>query len=92
MLGVLFYIYIFTFEIVTIINVYVLLQVLKQMKIQNGQKQTTTNKRVHSTIKTSNYSNPYGNRAYDIYKDKKTGLYEPQKPHQGIELKNKKED
>lgn len=58
-------------------------------KEQHKENQQT--KRIHSKIKTSNYNNSFGNRnSYDIYKNK-DGLYEPQKPHQGIELKKKEE-
>ena len=56
-------------------------------KTQKAQKTT----RVHSKIKTSNYNSSYGARAYDIYKNK-DGLYEPQRPRQGIELNAKKEE
>ena len=47
--------------------------------------------RRHTSVKTSNYNNSYNTRGYDRYKNK-DGLYEPQKPHQGIELKAKKEE
>lgn len=49
-------------------------------------------KRKHVKIQSPNYTNSFNNRSYDIYKNEKTGLYEPQKPHQGIELKTQKED
>lgn len=48
--------------------------------------------RKHATIKTSNYNSSFNARGYDQFKNEKTGLYEPQKPHQGIELKPKKEE
>lgn len=48
--------------------------------------------RKHNKIKASNYNNSFNTRGYDIYKNEKTGLYEPQKPHQGIELKKQKEE
>ncbi len=92
MIDILFVLYVLVFDIVTILNIYVLIQVLKQLKIQNKQTLVTNNKRIHSKIKTPDYTNSFGNRAYDIYKDKKTGLYEPQKPHRGIELKKQKEE
>lgn len=59
--------------------------------LREEKKQDMQIKRVHTAVKTSNYNNSYGNRAYDIYKNK-NGLYEPQKPHQGVELKEKKEE
>ena len=80
------------FDVVLIINTYIIFYIFKELK--KTKKDITTPKpvRKHSTIKTSNYNNSFNTRGYDQFKDKKTGLYEPQKPHQGIELKSKKED
>lgn len=63
----------------------------KQIRKLQEKEITKPKKRQHNNVKTSNYDNSYGNRGYSIYKNK-NGLYEPQKPHQGIELKAKKED
>lgn len=59
--------------------------------IQETIPKNTQSRRKHTAIKTSNYNDSY-NQRYDIYKNEKTGLYEPQKPHRGIELKKPKEE
>jgi hypothetical protein len=62
-------------------------------KQDEEQKEKGTRKiRRHTMIKTSNYNNSYSKRGFEQFKNEKTGLYEPQKPHQGIELKKQKED
>jgi len=70
---------------VTAINTIFLMYLYKNKKEQKNEN-LVKNKRIHTSIKTSNYDNSYGNRGYDMYKNK-NGLYEPQKPHKGIELK-----
>lgn len=75
-------------EITMIIVYYLLIQ--KNKNELSGKKDNQKAKmRQHTIVKTSNYDNSYGNRGYSIYKNK-NGLYEPQTPHKGIDLK--KED
>lgn len=91
MLDVLIIIYMLIFDVITIVNIYMLVYMFKKLNKDENKETTPTNKkRVHTSIKTSDYNSSYGNRGYDIYKNK-DGLYEPQKPHNGIELKNKEE-
>lgn len=81
-------------ELTLVLNELTLLLVFREKKMIRKMQQEASTKskmRPHKTIKISNYDNSYGNRGYSIYKNK-NGLYEPQKPHQGIELKAKKED
>lgn len=91
MKDILILIYFIIFYIISIANMLVIIYVFKQLKKQNEQSSATKNKRIHTKIKTSNYNNSFGNRAYDKYKNR-DGLYEPQKPHPGIELKTQKEE
>lgn len=69
-----------------------LLEMIHKAIQEEQPKVITRTPRKHPTVKTSNYDNSYNNRGYEQFKDKKTGLYEPQKPHKGIELKKQKED
>ena len=91
-LNILNIIFLIIFNIVTITNIIMLLYMYKQLnnQIETDKKKKTTRK--HATIKTSNYNSSFNTRGYDQFKNEKTGLYEPQKPHQGIELKPKKEE
>lgn len=73
------------------ISLYFILKVLNLIK-KNNTENSHKKIRTHAKIKTSNYDNSFGKRGYDQFKNEKTGLYEPQKPHQGIELKKQKED
>lgn len=81
-------------EIVMVILTLILINLIYKLKelVKKSQAEHKTKTRKHTTIKTSNYNNAYNRRGYDQFKNKKTGLYEPQKPHQGIELKPKKEE
>jgi hypothetical protein len=65
---------------------------LKQPIVEQNIEPVKRKERKHVKIQSPNYTNSFNNRSYDIYKNEKTGLYEPQKPHQGIELKTQKED
>lgn len=82
------------FEVITAIILFcILVEQIKTIKHLVETKEPITPKtRKHTAIKTSNYNNSFNKRAYDLFKNEKTGLYEPQKPHNGIELKSKKED
>ena len=78
-------------EITLAIAIWFIFKTINLIKKEN--KETTPKKiRTHAKIKTSNYDNSFGKRGYEQFKNEKTGLYEPQKPHQGIELKKQKED
>lgn len=82
------YILIILFNAIIIFLLYRILDTLNKNEKQNGNN--VVNKRKHATVKTSNYSNSYTNRGYDIYKNE-NGLYEPQRPSRGIVLKQKEE-
>lgn len=87
---VILFTYLLIFPSIWTVLLYRILVKLEEMK-EAKQKEENKVQRVHTKVKTSNYSNSFGNRSsYDIYKNK-SGLYEPQKPHQGIELKKKEE-
>lgn len=48
--------------------------------------------RKHPTIEKNDYNNVFnGKKAYDIYKNKATGLYEPQTPSKGVKIEKKEE-
>ena len=81
-----------TFDVMTIANIITIMYFVKRFeKIEQEQMKVAKATRRHTSVKTSNYNNSYNTRGYDRYKNK-DGLYEPQKPHQGIELKAKKEE
>lgn len=92
-MNILLIVYLITFDIITIANICTLLYIFKSLKNQNElkRKKVTSQIRKHPTIKATNYDNSYNTRGYEQFKDRKTGLYEPQKPHGGIELKKQKE-
>ena len=90
MFYILLFLHMLVFPAIIISILYKILHKLDELKKEN--KETKPTKRPHTTIKTSNYKNSFNTRGYDQFKNEKTGLYEPQKPHQGIELKSKKED
>lgn len=86
-------VYLVLFDVITVINIITIFYVFKELrKTTQNNKIASKKVRKHATIKTSNYNNSFNTRGYDQFKNEKTGLYEPQKPHQGIELKSKKED
>lgn len=92
-MNILFIIYLAIFDVMTIANIITILYFVK--KIEKKEEEQKTSKKVtrrHTVVKTSNYNNSYNTRGYNQFKDKKTGLYEPQRPHKGIELKKQKED
>ena len=82
------------FNIATIADIITLIYIAKLLK-EDRKKEAKGNSKVKNRrkaiVKTSNYNNSFNTRGYDRYKNK-DGLYEPQKPHQGIELKAKKEE
>jgi len=81
-----------TFDVMTIANIITIMYFVKRFeKREQEQMKVAKATRRHTSVKTSNYNNSYNTRGYDRYKNK-DGLYEPQKPHQGIELKAKKEE
>lgn len=81
-----------TFVVMTIANIITIMYFVKRFeKREQEQMKVAKATRRHTSVKTSNYNNSYNTRGYDRYKNK-DGLYEPQKPHQGIELKAKKEE
>jgi uncharacterized ion transporter superfamily protein YfcC len=81
-----------TFVVMTIANIITIMYFVKKIeKREQEQMKVAKATRRHTSVKTSNYNNSYNTRGYDRYKNK-DGLYEPQKPHQGIELKAKKEE
>lgn len=90
MLYALLFVYMLFFSAVLIAVLYRILYKLDDLK--NIKQETKTRARKHATIKTSNYNNSFNRRGYDQFKNEKTGLYEPQRPHKGIELKANKED
>lgn len=90
MVYALLFVYMIFFPAILTAVLYRILHKLDELKKEN--KETKPTKRPHTAIKTSNYKNSFNTRGYDQFKNEKTGLYEPQKPHQGIELKSKKED
>lgn len=90
MVYALLFVYMLFFPAVLTAVLYRILHKLDELKETKQEVKTKTRK--HSTIKTSNYSNSFNRRGYEQFKNEKTGLYEPQKPHKGIELKAKKED
>ncbi len=92
--GKLLIMYLIIFEIVIVMNIIVFLYILRALnKINDNQKIASAKPtRRHTSVKTSNYNNSFNRRGYDQFKNEKTGLYEPQKPHQGIELKTNKEE
>ncbi|MBR0428233.1 MAG: hypothetical protein IJK18_08570 [Clostridia bacterium] len=92
MKDVLLIIYLAIFDVMTIANIITILYFVKRFeKKEQEQMKVAKATRRHTSVKTSNYNNSYNTRGYDRYKNK-DGLYEPQKPHQGIELKAKKEE
>lgn len=92
MKDVLLIIYLAIFDVMTIANIITILYFVKRFeKKEQEQMKAAKATRRHTSVKTSNYNNSYNTRGYDRYKNK-DGLYEPQKPHQGIELKAKKEE
>ena len=92
MKDVLLIIYLAIFDVMTIANIITILYFVKRFeKKELEQMKVAKATRRHTSVKTSNYNNSYNTRGYDRYKNK-DGLYEPQKPHQGIELKAKKEE
>ncbi len=92
MKDVLLIIYLAIFDVMTLANIIMILYFVKKIeKKEAEQKKVAKATRRHTSVKTSNYNNSYNTRGYDRYKNK-DGLYEPQKPHQGIEIKAKKED
>ena len=78
-------------ELTLLVAIYFVFKILKLEKEESNEA-NAKKFRTHAKIKTSNYDNSFGKRGYDQFKNEKTGLYEPQKPHQGIELKKQKED
>lgn len=92
MKDVLLIIYLAIFDVMTIANIITIMYFVKRFeKREQEQMKVAKATRRHTSVKTSNYNNSYNTRGYDRYKNK-DGLYEPQKPHQGIELKAKKEE
>ena len=80
------------FDVMTVANIITIIYFIKRFeKREQEQMKVAKATRRHTSVKTSNYNNSYNTRGYDRYKNK-DGLYEPQKPHQGIELKAKKEE
>lgn len=78
-------------EITILIAIACIMYVMYLLKTnEKSKEEKKTKKRTHIAIKTSNYDNSFGKRGYELYKNQ-NGLYEPQKPSKGIELK-KKED
>ncbi len=91
-MNILFIIYLAIFDVMTIANIITIMYFVKKIeKREQEQMKVAKATRRHTSVKTSNYNNSYNTRGYDRYKNK-DGLYEPQKPHQGIELKAKKEE
>lgn len=88
----LIFIWLLLCEITGLIGLYFVLRVKNILEEEEERKNRKDKKRKHTKIQSSNYDNSFNSRSYDIYKNEKTGLYEPQKPHKGIELKSKKED
>ena len=89
MKDVLLIIYLAIFDVMTIANIITIMYFVKRFeKREQEQMKVAKSTRRHTSVKTSNYNNSYNTRGYDKYKNK-DGLYEPQKPHQGIELKAK---
>lgn len=89
MKDVLLIIYLAIFDVMTIANIITIMYFVKRFeKREQEQMKVAKTTRRHTSVKTSNYNNSYNTRGYDKYKNK-DGLYEPQKPHQGIELKAK---
>lgn len=92
MKDVLLIIYLAIFDVMTVANIITILYFVKKIeRNEKEQKATVRTTRRHPSVRTSNYNSSYNTRGYDRYKNK-DGLYEPQKPHQGIELKAKKEE
>lgn len=83
--------YLAIFDIAICLNMFMLLYMFKKLSKDNKKNSNPKPVRKHATIKTSNYNNSFGNRGYDQFKNK-NGLYEPQTPKKGIELKVKKEE
>ena len=82
----------FIMEVSILILLTVVIYMLKDIKNKIKTKKQTQSKRVHKAIKKSDYDNAFGGRntGYELYKNE-NGLYEPQKPSKGIELKKKEE-
>lgn len=60
-------------------------------RVQDKTQDKAQDNRTHNNIKPSNYESVFNTRAsYDEYKGR-NGLYEPQKPKRGIELKQKED-
>lgn len=91
--NIIFIIYLAIFDVMTLVNIATVIFVVKKLELKEKREKSINNKaRKHVAIKTSNYNSAFNRRGYDQFKNEKTGLYEPQKPHQGIELKAKKEE
>ncbi len=91
-MNVLLIIYLAIFDVITIANIITIFYFVRKIeRNEKEQKNVVKKARRHPSVKTSNYNSSYNTRGYDRYKNK-DGLYEPQKPHQGIELKAKKEE
>lgn len=84
MIYILIFIYMFLIPI-TIIGL--LLKIITMLEKKTTEVVETKIKRIHPTIRKTDYQNNFnGKTAYEIYKNKQ-GLYEPITPSKGIELR-----
>lgn len=85
MLYLIMFVYMLLLPTVMIALLYRIMDKIEELN--KNKNQETKQIRKHPTIEKSNYENAFGGRkAYEIYQNK-SGLYEPQRPSKGIELK-----
>lgn len=84
MIYILIIFYMFAYPVAIIALLWEILKAIEKVSIE--KQENIKSKRVHPTVKNSNYNNFNGKTAYELYKNE-NGLYEPIKPSRGIELK-----
>ena len=73
------------------IEIKTLIEIKEKLEVKEEKEEKP--KRVHANIAKAAYSSPLKTyKQYDMYKNKKTGLYEPVKPSRGLKIEGDDEE